>query len=220
MTNTTEALKMAIKALEAMQAEAKARNCGLKICDDAIPICKEALESHDNLLDTRSYVLGMADAKDQYIKLDEIASELQDTCDKQALRIAKLESQEQEPVAYMLIDDGVCQQIEYDPDPEAYEYWVKDGYTPLYTHPAQPLSEWISVKEKLPNNIDRVLCYVEEITDLGKSHFIWNCSYNPAHGFNGQGKNGIVTHWMLLPNPPQIARAIEQAHGIGIKDGQ
>jgi hypothetical protein len=42
--NKDEALKMAIKALEAMQSEAHARNCGLKICDDAIPACKEALE--------------------------------------------------------------------------------------------------------------------------------------------------------------------------------
>jgi hypothetical protein len=80
----------------------------------------------------------------------------------------------------------------------------------LYTHLAQPLSEWVNVKDKLPNDIDRVLCYVEEISDLGKSHFIWNCSYNPAHGFNGHGKDGIVTHWMTLPNPPQVPRAIEQ----------
>jgi len=44
MMSKDESLKMAIKALEAMQMEARYRNCGLKICDEAINACKEALE--------------------------------------------------------------------------------------------------------------------------------------------------------------------------------
>ena len=109
-----------------------------------------------------------------------------------------LESQEQEPVVDVarVQEDG---SVEWNPELPDLPVGTK-----LYTHPAQPLSDWISVKDKLPNDIDRVLCYVEEITDLGKSHFIWNCAYNPAHGFSGQGKDGIVTHWMPLPEAPKL----------------
>lgn len=35
-----------------------------------------------------------------------------------------------------------------------------------------------------PIDSDRYWCYVEEVTENGKSYFQWNCSYNPNDGWN------------------------------------
>jgi len=80
------------------------------------------------------------------------------------------------------------------------------------------MSEWISVKESLPDDVYGMRCIVY----VGCSHFAHNClaynypnpcrSVNTAY-YNGDGrweydgKNKIegdifVTHWMPLPEPP------------------
>jgi hypothetical protein len=60
--------------------------------------------------------------------------------------------------------------------------------------------KWIRVEDRLPDeSIGRVWCYIEEQTDLGLSHYQWNCSYNPNDG--GFDRFG-VTHWQPLPEPP------------------
>ncbi|EDI0969325.1 DUF550 domain-containing protein [Salmonella enterica subsp. enterica serovar Newport] len=61
---------------------------------------------------------------------------------------------------------------------------------------------WISCSERMPDEIGRYWCYVEEQNDLGKSHYQWNCSWN-GDKWGGEMMSGKVTHWMPLPEPPQ-----------------
>lgn len=50
----------------------------------------------------------------------------------------------------------------------------------------------------------RYWCYVEEVNDLGVSHYQWNCSYNESMKVWGNVDNGKVLYWTnLLPNPPK-----------------
>ena len=60
---------------------------------------------------------------------------------------------------------------------------------------------WISVEDRLPEDVCRCWCYVEESWEVGDSHYQWNYSYNPIHGFNS-GRD-TVTHWQPLPEPPK-----------------
>lgn len=62
---------------------------------------------------------------------------------------------------------------------------------------------WIPVSEQLPEECGRYWCYVEEQTDLGKSHYQWNCSWNGERWLVEGEDGGIVTHWMPLPAAPQ-----------------
>ncbi|EGI5843151.1 DUF550 domain-containing protein [Salmonella enterica subsp. enterica serovar Weltevreden] len=61
---------------------------------------------------------------------------------------------------------------------------------------------WISCSERMPDEIGRYWCYVEEQNDLGKSHYQWNCSWN-GDKWGGEMMSGKVTHGMPLPEPPQ-----------------
>lgn len=63
--------------------------------------------------------------------------------------------------------------------------------------------KWIPVSERLPEECGRYWCYVEEQTDLGKSHYQWNCSWNGERWWVEGEDGGIVTHWMPLPAAPQ-----------------
>ena len=71
----------------------------------------------------------------------------------------------------------------------------------------RPEEEWISVEDRLPDEGGRYWCYVREVTDLGVSHFQWNCCYNEdtktfTDSTLTNGEN--ITHWMPLPEPPTI----------------
>jgi hypothetical protein len=61
--------------------------------------------------------------------------------------------------------------------------------------------EWIKCEDMLPEESGRYWCYVEEVNDLGKSHYQWNCSWN-GDEWGGEAFSGRVTHWMLLPERP------------------
>lgn len=65
---------------------------------------------------------------------------------------------------------------------------------------------WIPVSEKLPEESGRYWCYVEEQTDLGKSHYQWNCSWNGERWWVEGEDGGIVTHWMPLPVAPKESK--------------
>ena len=69
------------------------------------------------------------------------------------------------------------------------------------------ISDWKNVNDELPPEIGRYLCYVDEISDIGVSHYQWNCSYSPEHGFNTEYRNspsdGYVTHWTYFPDEPE-----------------
>jgi hypothetical protein len=70
----------------------------------------------------------------------------------------------------------------------------------LFTSP-QP-SEWISVKDRLPEDGCRAWAYIEVVTETGLSHYQSNVAYSPRHGFSDITYGGIVTHWMPLPKAP------------------
>lgn len=66
-------------------------------------------------------------------------------------------------------------------------------------------NDWISVEDRLPEESGRYWCYIKELTDLGFSHFQWNCAYNAnekrfSDSTLTNGEN--VTHWQPLPAPP------------------
>lgn len=66
--------------------------------------------------------------------------------------------------------------------------------------------KWISVEDELPKESGRYWCYVEHQTDLGLSHFQWNCSYNEisktfSDRYLTDGER--VTHWQPLPKAPK-----------------
>ena len=63
---------------------------------------------------------------------------------------------------------------------------------------------WISVEDRLPEEGGRYWCYVEEITDLGISHYQWNCYYHPTDkSWSDRFVPMYVTHWRPLPEPPK-----------------
>jgi uncharacterized protein DUF551 len=64
------------------------------------------------------------------------------------------------------------------------------------------MSEWISVKDKLPQCDMDALCFFEngqiEIMEfVGDRHVLKKGFY-----YHGGNPDISVTHWMLLPNPP------------------
>lgn len=63
--------------------------------------------------------------------------------------------------------------------------------------------QWIECSERIPDEIGRYWCYVEEQNSLGKSHYQWNCSWNGDRWWVESGNGGRVTHWMPLPTAPQ-----------------
>jgi len=65
--------------------------------------------------------------------------------------------------------------------------------------------EWISVVSELPKESGRYWCHVEEVNDLGISHYQWNCSYNAGENrWSDQDHFFVkVTHWMPLPVKPK-----------------
>lgn len=56
------------------------------------------------------------------------------------------------------------------------------------------MSEWISVKDRLPSSHEMVLVYCpREVTKIRP------CSFSNWDGAEGLG----ISHWMPLPNPPE-----------------
>jgi hypothetical protein len=58
------------------------------------------------------------------------------------------------------------------------------------------MSEWISVKERLPSNGNTVLC-------VTKNNRPFVCRYDHAWKRWDVSGNVEVTHWMTLPEPPK-----------------
>ncbi len=70
------------------------------------------------------------------------------------------------------------------------------------SEPATVPGKWIPVSERMPEEVGRYWCYVEEQNSLGKSHYQWNCSWN-GDAWSDKALTGRVTHWMPLPAAPQ-----------------
>ena len=78
------------------------------------------------------------------------------------------------------------------------DYLISSGVT---------VQEWISVKDRLPEEGDYVLCVLKGFNYGGK---IQVCKFCPADKFKDKPyfehfRNGFpsVTHWMPLPEPPK-----------------
>lgn len=69
--------------------------------------------------------------------------------------------------------------------------------------PTAPVQGWIPCSERMPQEVGRYWCYVEEQNSLGKSHYQWNCSWNGDRWWVESENGGRVTHWMPLPAAPQ-----------------
>lgn len=71
---------------------------------------------------------------------------------------------------------------------------------------AQP--KWISADDELPKESGRFWCYVKCVGDLCFYFEQDNCSYNlQEKRWNSEvwgGRSEFVTHWMPLPQPPEV----------------
>lgn len=83
----------------------------------------------------------------------------------------------------------------------------------LMTGRADSVSEWISVKERLPEKDGWYLVYAPRYWGNSKIYGLDGLAYaNFKHNYKdhwgiergtGRGWPGIVTHWMHLPEPPK-----------------
>lgn len=87
--------------------------------------------------------------------------------------------------------------------PDAFENteWVKEPCDHFKTDDVAPRAEWISVEERLPNNLELVVALDSQGTmftvrylDFVHGQYAW-CSF--------QNHTGVITHWMPLPEPPE-----------------
>jgi hypothetical protein len=69
------------------------------------------------------------------------------------------------------------------------------------------MTEWISVKDRLPEDITDVLTYgyhwkhqIAQLDFLGGNEKAW---YGKNIGFIGRVNSTNITHWMPLPYPPK-----------------
>ena len=72
-------------------------------------------------------------------------------------------------------------------------------------------SEWISVKDKLPDEEQKVLCFTcdEEIVVADFSHFSYDFGELGEWHYWGIRPPEFVTHWMPLPEPPESEDDVE-----------
>lgn len=73
------------------------------------------------------------------------------------------------------------------------------------------MSEWISVKDRLPEPFVSVLIFVpSEPSPIFEAYYVSNGVFNATnimHGNYGRLKcSDVVTHWMSMPEPPEVAR--------------
>ncbi|MGQ4856044.1 DUF551 domain-containing protein [Enterobacter roggenkampii] len=78
-----------------------------------------------------------------------------------------------------------------------------NAYRAAMLQGAEPAKGWIPCIERIPEEVGRYWCYVEEQNSLGKSHYQWNCSWNGDRWWVESENGGRVTHWMPLPAAPQ-----------------
>ena len=75
----------------------------------------------------------------------------------------------------------------------------------------QPVNQWISVNDRLPENNKLVLCYAQSTTGEGNSYFLgalalgefWFLEVNDIGHVSCPVLHWEVTHWQPLPDPPK-----------------
>jgi hypothetical protein len=69
-------------------------------------------------------------------------------------------------------------------------------------------AEWVPVGERLPDNMDDVLCMWGDPDDLAQAQAVGYCAVNTDRKWTlhcGLTISGNVTHWQPLPAPPALA---------------
>ena len=64
-------------------------------------------------------------------------------------------------------------------------------------------TEWLSVKERLPDSKVQSLIYDEDVDRVVIGVFLYSKPSFPVFGIWGEGQIFSVTHWMPLPEPPK-----------------
>ena len=91
-------------------------------------------------------------------------------------------------------------------------YSVKsDLETTLEVSDVQPVNQWISVKDRLPEENILVLCYARSTTGEGNNYFLgalahgefWFLKVNDIGHVSYPVLHWEVTHWQPLPEPPK-----------------
>lgn len=69
----------------------------------------------------------------------------------------------------------------------------------------QPVNQWISVKDRLPDTVDDCLVWYSCDTAFGKSKSVGIsfCSRDDWYKKHLNGDNIVVLYWMPLPEPPK-----------------
>lgn len=68
--------------------------------------------------------------------------------------------------------------------------------------PAVSVPQWISVKDRLPDDNDRVIAFRPYEAEVSAYRYCvkWGWSLKTSMSYNG------ITHWMPLPEPPEEGR--------------
>lgn len=69
--------------------------------------------------------------------------------------------------------------------------------------------KWISVKDRLPEDDKYYLITDGNVSDIAdfniySKRFLILIDDREEQSFNGLYSNSVITHWMPLPNPPEI----------------
>ena len=72
-------------------------------------------------------------------------------------------------------------------------------------------SEWISVKDRLPERGQAVLCYRGDFRgDMMNTYvYLGSGNWEDDYGYRGTAEHEGITHWMPLPEPPKMKGGAE-----------
>lgn len=95
--------------------------------------------------------------------------------------------------------DGGCESV-------ACEKELGDDTVVLIQQFESQIPKWISVEERLPEDVEYVLCWYKdefggEWSTVGMK-VQWGCGWDLDID-DGSGRNLTVTHWMPMPEPPK-----------------
>ena len=100
-----------------------------------------------------------------------------------------------EKLAELLTEFYGCDPMYYDVDALAMaQHLIANGVT---------VQEWISVKDRLPENNQWTLCFMKDKSFGTFRVFQWNYIDWQWNDGNERCKEKDVTHWMPLPQPPK-----------------
>lgn len=85
---------------------------------------------------------------------------------------------------------------------DAYEQGWMDALDNLKNAPSVSAPQWISVKDRLPDDNDRVIAFRPYEAEVSAYRYCvkWGWSLKTSMSYNG------ITHWMPLPEPPEEGR--------------